>query len=84
MFLITTSILFRYWSIAFRSSHIRLLYTCVLTPAIFREHLLSYITEGDDSQALGSLCLFATLLQTKGVLDYFLYAYAFHCLFPRK
>ncbi|XP_066346907.1 protein TRANSPARENT TESTA 9-like isoform X4 [Miscanthus floridulus] len=30
-----------------------------------REHLLSYITEGDDSQALGSLCLFATLLQTK-------------------
>ncbi|KAF8688275.1 hypothetical protein HU200_042328 [Digitaria exilis] len=30
-----------------------------------REHLLSYITVGDDSQALGSLCLFATLLQTK-------------------
>jgi protein CLEC16A len=30
-----------------------------------REHLLSYITQGDDSQALGSLCLFATLLQTK-------------------
>ena len=49
-----------------------------------REHLLSYITEGDDSQALGSLCLFATLLQTKGVLDIFSYAYAFHCVFPRK
>jgi len=32
---------------------------------IFREHLLSYITGGDDSEALGSLCLFATLLQTK-------------------
>ncbi|KAF7016099.1 hypothetical protein CFC21_029787 [Triticum aestivum] len=30
-----------------------------------REHLLSYITGGDGSQALGSLCLFATLLQTK-------------------
>ncbi|KAG2571073.1 hypothetical protein PVAP13_7KG063700 [Panicum virgatum] len=30
-----------------------------------REHLLSYITGGDDSEALGSLCLFATLLQTK-------------------
>ncbi|RLM65775.1 uncharacterized protein C2845_PM16G03450 [Panicum miliaceum] len=30
-----------------------------------REHLLSYITVGDDSEALGSLCLFATLLQTK-------------------
>ncbi|XP_006652159.3 protein TRANSPARENT TESTA 9 [Oryza brachyantha] len=30
-----------------------------------REHLLSYITSGDDFQALGSLCLFATLLQTK-------------------
>ncbi|GJN27907.1 hypothetical protein PR202_gb15970 [Eleusine coracana subsp. coracana] len=30
-----------------------------------REHLLSYLTGGDDSQALGSLCLFATLLQTK-------------------
>ncbi|KAL6851525.1 hypothetical protein ACP4OV_020458 [Aristida adscensionis] len=30
-----------------------------------REHLLSYITGGDDSQAMGSLCLFATLLQTK-------------------
>ncbi|KAL6660439.1 hypothetical protein ACP70R_001985 [Stipagrostis hirtigluma subsp. patula] len=30
-----------------------------------REHLLSYITGGDDSQALGSLSLFATLLQTK-------------------
>ncbi|XP_062225285.1 protein TRANSPARENT TESTA 9-like isoform X2 [Phragmites australis] len=30
-----------------------------------REHLLSYITGGNDSQALGSLCLFATLLQTK-------------------
>jgi protein CLEC16A len=30
-----------------------------------REHLLSYITQGDDSQALGSLCLFTTLLQTK-------------------
>ncbi|KAJ1270295.1 hypothetical protein BS78_06G043000 [Paspalum vaginatum] len=30
-----------------------------------REHLLSYITGGDDSQALGSLFLFATLLQTK-------------------
>lgn len=30
-----------------------------------REHLLSYITGGDDPQALGSLCLFATLLQTK-------------------
>ncbi|XP_062184774.1 protein TRANSPARENT TESTA 9-like isoform X1 [Phragmites australis] len=30
-----------------------------------REYLLSYITCGDDSQALGSLCLFATLLQTK-------------------
>ncbi|CAD6254500.1 unnamed protein product [Miscanthus lutarioriparius] len=29
------------------------------------EHLLSYITQGDDSLALGSLCLFATLLQTK-------------------
>ncbi|WVZ84378.1 hypothetical protein U9M48_031416 [Paspalum notatum var. saurae] len=31
----------------------------------FMEHLLSYITGGDDSQALGSLFLFATLLQTK-------------------
>ncbi|CAO2041874.1 unnamed protein product [Urochloa humidicola] len=30
-----------------------------------REYLLAYITGGDDSQALGSLCLFATLLQTK-------------------
>ncbi|KAL5216722.1 hypothetical protein ABZP36_008123 [Zizania latifolia] len=30
-----------------------------------RENLLSYITSGDDFQALGSLCLFATLLQTK-------------------
>ncbi|KQJ82044.1 protein TRANSPARENT TESTA 9 isoform X1 [Brachypodium distachyon] len=30
-----------------------------------REHLLSYITGGDNFQALGSLCLFATLLQTK-------------------
>uniref|UniRef100_A0ACD5U947 Uncharacterized protein n=1 Tax=Avena sativa TaxID=4498 RepID=A0ACD5U947_AVESA len=33
-----------------------------------REHLLSYITGGDASQALGSLCLFATLLQTKDAL----------------
>ncbi|KAJ3679462.1 hypothetical protein LUZ60_017473 [Juncus effusus] len=30
-----------------------------------REILLSYITNGDDVQALGSLSLFATLLQTK-------------------
>uniref|UniRef100_A0A0E0P701 FPL domain-containing protein n=1 Tax=Oryza rufipogon TaxID=4529 RepID=A0A0E0P701_ORYRU len=30
-----------------------------------REHLLSYIISGDDFQALGSLCLFSTLLQTK-------------------
>uniref|UniRef100_A0A0D9W399 FPL domain-containing protein n=1 Tax=Leersia perrieri TaxID=77586 RepID=A0A0D9W399_9ORYZ len=30
-----------------------------------REHLLSYVISGDDFQALGSLCLFATLLQTK-------------------
>uniref|UniRef100_A0A0E0KNS3 FPL domain-containing protein n=1 Tax=Oryza punctata TaxID=4537 RepID=A0A0E0KNS3_ORYPU len=30
-----------------------------------REHLLSYVINGDDFQALGSLCLFATLLQTK-------------------
>ncbi|CAM0904983.1 unnamed protein product [Alopecurus aequalis] len=30
-----------------------------------REHLLSYITGGDAFEALGSLCLFATLLQTK-------------------
>lgn len=30
-----------------------------------REMLLSYLTKGDDMQALGSLSLFATLLQTK-------------------
>ncbi|EEC76978.1 hypothetical protein OsI_15282 [Oryza sativa Indica Group] len=36
-----------------------------ITEYCMREHLLSYIISGDDFQALGSLCLFSTLLQTK-------------------
>lgn len=31
-----------------------------------RETLLSYVTDGDDARALGSLSVLATLLQTKG------------------
>lgn len=46
--------------------------------------MLSYITGGDGSQALGSLCLFATLLQTKGVLNIFSSDYRYHCGFPRN
>jgi hypothetical protein len=39
---------------------------------IIREMLLLYIKKGDDIQALGSLSLFATLLQTKGMFLVFL------------
>ncbi|KAG6529824.1 hypothetical protein ZIOFF_012038 [Zingiber officinale] len=34
-----------------------------------RELLLSYIIHGDELQVLGSLCLLATLLQTKGYIE---------------
>lgn len=34
---------------------------------ICRETLLYYVTSGNDVQVLGSLCILATLLQTKGM-----------------
>ncbi|KAM0901833.1 hypothetical protein ACQ4PT_019699 [Festuca glaucescens] len=49
-----------------------------------REHLLSYITGGDAFQALGSLCLFATLLQTKGFLKIYSPDYRYYCVFPKS
>ncbi|MBA0844342.1 hypothetical protein Goarm_001442, partial [Gossypium armourianum] len=36
---------------------------------LLRETLLSYVTDGDDARALGSLSVLATLLQTKGNND---------------
>jgi protein CLEC16A len=46
--------------------------------------LLSYITGGDAFQALGSLCLFATLLQTKGFLKIYSPDYRYYCVFPKS
>ena len=46
--------------------------------------MLSYITGGDAFEALGSLCLFATLLQTKGFLSILSPDYCHYCGFPQK